>query len=102
MSKEYRSNSMQDLEQLKALASFEPKSELASSDLNKRKSTLLRIAQNIAERSQKKSVAEMLSSVMAISARTRRVLHDPVRVELDVFKADGSRAVVLQLGQLVD
>jgi len=90
---------MHDLEQLKALASFEPKSDLASSDANKRKSTLLRIAQNIAERSQKSSVADMLNSVMAISARTRRVLHEPVHVELDVFNQDGSRAVVLELGQ---
>lgn len=93
---------LKDLEQLRALASFEPKSDLASADSRKRKSTLLRIAQNIAERSQKKSVAEMLSSVMAISARTRRVLHEPVYVELDVFNADGSRAVVLDLGRPTD
>jgi len=99
MSKEYRSNSMQDLDQLEALASFEPKSDLASKDLSKRKSTLLRIAQNIADRSQQKTVAEMLSSVMAISARTRRVLHEPVNVELDVFNADGQRAVVIEFGQ---
>ncbi|MCZ4272898.1 hypothetical protein [Maritalea porphyrae] len=93
---------LKDLDQLRELASFEPKSDLASSDSRKRKSTLLRIAQNIAERSQQKTVAEMLGSVMAISARTRRVLHEPVSVELDVFNADGSRAVVLEFGQSTD
>lgn len=89
---------MQNLDHLKALASFEAKSDLASPDAQKRKETLLRIAQNVAERSQGKTVAQMLSSVLALSARTKRVLKEPVSIELDVFNADGSRAVVLELG----
>jgi len=90
---------MQNLDHLKALASFKPKSELASQDAAIRKSALLRIAKNVAERSQGKTVAEMLNSVLAISTRTRRVLQDPVQVDLDVFNADGSRAVVLEFGE---
>jgi hypothetical protein len=90
---------MQNLEHLKALAKFEAKSDLASDDAQKRKETLLRIAQNVAERNQGKTVAQMLNSVLALSARTKRVLKEPVSIELDVFKADGSRAVVLDLGE---
>ena len=90
---------MQNLNELKALASFEAKSPLASDDAKIRKQTLLRTAQNVAERSQGKTVAQMLNSVLALSSRTRRVLQEPVSIELDVFNADGSRAVLLEMGE---
>ncbi|MGJ8529743.1 hypothetical protein [Maritalea sp.] len=89
---------MQNLDHLKELANFEPKSELASKDESVRKSALLRIAKNVAERSQGKTVAEMLNSVMALSSRTRRVLQDRTHIELDVFNANGSRAVLIEFG----
>ncbi len=40
-----------------------------------------------------------LAVVMALSARTRRVVMPSVEIELDVFGPDGTRAVRLQLGQ---
>ena len=89
---------MQNLENLKALAKFEAKSPLASEDAQLRKKTLLQIAKNVAERNQGKTVAQMLNSVLALSSQTRRVLHEPVTIELDVFNADGSRAVVMEFG----
>lgn len=43
-------------------------------------------------------VADLLGVVMALSARTRRVLAPRAQVELDVFGPDGKRAVRLNVG----
>lgn len=43
-------------------------------------------------------VSDLLAAVMAISARTRRVLTPRTCVELDVFTPDGKRAVQLIMG----
>lgn len=43
-------------------------------------------------------VSDLLGVVMALSARTRRVLAPRAEVELDVFSPGGKRAVRLSLG----
>ena len=44
-------------------------------------------------RTQRRSVAELLSAVLALSARTRRMVQPRAYVELDVFAPGGERAV---------
>ena len=41
----------------------------------------------------RRGVGDLLAVVMALSARTRRMLMPQVGIELDVFGPDGSRAV---------
>ncbi len=48
-------------------------------------------------RSEPASVSDLLGKVMAISARTRRIVAPRVIVELDVFMPNGNRAVSLHL-----
>ena len=43
-------------------------------------------------------VTDLLGKVLAISARTRRLVAPRTRVELDVFLPDGRRAVSIFLG----
>ena len=43
-------------------------------------------------------LGDLLGVVMALSARTRRMAHDPARVEIDVFSPDGLRALRMTLG----
>ncbi|NGP17682.1 hypothetical protein [Devosia aurantiaca] len=48
---------------------------------------------------QQRSVGDLLAVVMTLSARTRRMAQEPVRVELDVFAPGGKRAIQLTLGK---
>ncbi|KKB09494.1 hypothetical protein VE26_06150 [Devosia chinhatensis] len=47
---------------------------------------------------QRRSVGDLLGVVMTLSARTRRMSQDPVRVEVDVFAPGGKRAIKLMFG----
>lgn len=51
------------------------------------------------KRGQPASVSDLLATVMAISARTRRIVAPKTYVELDVFTPSGKRAVQLIMGQ---
>jgi len=51
------------------------------------------------KRSQPATVSHMLSAVMAISARTRRIVSPKTFIELDVFTPAGRRAVHLIMGR---
>ncbi|WP_424981032.1 hypothetical protein [Maritalea sp. S77] len=86
---------MQHDDSLNNLAAFTPKSPLASDDYKLRRATLLGLAQQMVEQSARKSVGEMLNSVLAISTRTRRILKPVVSIELDVFSPNGNRAILL-------
>ncbi len=50
-------------------------------------------------RPQRRSVAELLGVVLALSARTRRALQPRTQVEIDVFTPGGGRAVLIELGR---
>ena len=46
----------------------------------------------------KRGVGDLLGVVLALSARTRRMVQEPVRIDLDVFAPGGSRAIELMFG----
>ncbi len=50
------------------------------------------------KRSQPAKVSDLLGAVMAISARTRRIIAPKTHIELDVFTPSGKRAVHLIMG----
>jgi len=50
------------------------------------------------KRSQPAKVSDLLGTVMAISARTRRIIAPKTHIELDVFTPSGKRAVRLIMG----
>ena len=45
------------------------------------------------------SIDSVPEAVMTLSARTRRMAQEPVRVELDVFAPGGKRALRLTFGE---
>ncbi|AVX04434.1 hypothetical protein [Maritalea myrionectae] len=84
---------MQNDDSLKNLAAFSPKSPLASDDYKLRRATLLGLAQQMVDKSARKSVGDLLNSVLALSSRTRRILKPTVSIELDVYSPSGNRAI---------
>ena len=81
---------------LTELANFVGRSELASEDMAVRNRALAGITQRMLPR--KRGVGDLLGVVLALSARTRRMVQEPVRIDLDVFAPGGSRAVDLIFG----
>ena len=81
---------------LTELANFVGRSELASEDMAMRNRALAGITQRMLPK--KRGVCELLGVVLALSARTRRMVQEPVRIDLDVFAPGGSRAVDLIFG----
>ena len=88
---------MSDRNALLELASFIGRSPLASPDMKMRNRALSGMTERMLPR-QKRSVGDLLAVVMTLSARTRRMAQEPVRVELDVFAPGGKRAISLTLG----
>ncbi|QQR40547.1 hypothetical protein [Devosia rhizoryzae] len=89
---------MSDRNALVELANFIGRSPLASPDMRARNRALAGITERMLPR-QKRSVGDLLAVVMTLSARTRRMAQEPVRVELDVFAPGGKRAIQLTLGK---
>ena len=81
---------------LTELANFVGRSELASEDMAVRNRALAGITQRMLPK--KRGVGDLLGVVLALSARTRRMVQEPVRIDLDVFAPGGSRAVELMFG----
>ena len=81
---------------LTELANFVGRSELASEDMAVRNRALAGITQRMLPK--KRGVGDLLGVVLALSARTRRMVLEPVRIDLDVFAPGGSRAVELLFG----
>lgn len=90
---------MSDRNALVELASFISRSPLASPDMTVRNKALSGMTSRMLPR-QKRSVGDLLGVVMALSARTRRMAHDPVNVEIDVFAPGGKRAVRMTLPEV--
>lgn len=82
---------------LSDLAKFVGRSPLASEDMAVRNRALAGITQRMLPR--KRSVADLLGVVLALSSRTRRMVQEPVGIDLDVFAPGGARAVILFFGQ---
>jgi|GEM_PF-419314 len=90
---------MSETSPLSELASFVGQSRLASHDAAERRLAVNTIARGLAApRPARKRVSELLGAVLALSARTRRMVLPRVEVDLDVFTPDGRRAVRMRLG----
>lgn len=88
---------MSDRNALTELANFVGRSSLASEDMAVRNRALTGITQRMLPR--KRSVGELLGVVLALSSRTRRMVQEPVAIDLDVFAPGGARAIRLTLGR---
>ena len=82
---------------LTELASFIGRSSLASEDMAVRNRALAGITGRMLPR--KRTVGDLLGVVLALSARTRRMVQEPVAIDIDVFAPGGARAVRMTLGK---
>ena len=83
---------------LSDLKAFQPTSPLASEDPNVQSNALLALARGIdGNRPARRRVTDMLSVVLTLSSRTRRMVLPPVSIDLDVFGPQGERALRLYL-----
>ena len=81
------------------LASFIGRSTLVSDDMAARNRVLAGVSKRMLPRPGRRSVGELLGVVLALSARTRRMVQEPVRIDLDVFAPGGKRAVRISFGE---
>jgi hypothetical protein len=88
---------MSDTSSLSELARFIGQSALSSEDAGVRRRAVNAITSRISPGSQRRGVSELLATVLALSARTRRMVLPPVAIELDVFSPAGGRAVRVRL-----
>lgn len=87
---------MSETSSLSQLVRFIGQSSLSSADAEESRSAIGAIAARLAPK-QRRNVSELLSVVMALSARTRRMVLPRVEIDLDVFSPDGARAVRVSL-----
>ena len=90
---------MSDMSSLSELAHFVGQSRLTSEDPAVHGRTANAIASRLMPLPASRSVSDMLGAVLALSARTRRMVMPRVVVELDVFAPGGGRAVQINLPQ---
>lgn len=88
---------MSDMNTLSELAHFIAKSPLAAEDVTARQSAVNAMRNNLLPQAPKRKVVDLLGTVMALSARTRRVVQPKVEVELDVFAPNSRRAVIMTM-----
>ena len=88
---------MSDTSSLTELARFVGQSALASEDVVVRRQAVNAMVTRFNPGLKRRGVGDLLGVVMALSARTRRMLMPQVGIELDVFGPDGSRAVHVTL-----
>jgi hypothetical protein len=86
---------MSERSALNELAHFVGRSALASEDMAVRNRALAGMTSRMLPR--RRSVGDLLGVVLALSARTRRMVQEPVNIDLDVFAPGGKRAVRLSL-----
>ncbi|UYO00416.1 MAG: hypothetical protein KIT02_04135 [Devosia sp.] len=89
---------MSERSALVELANFIGRSPLASPDMTARNKALRGMTERMLPR-QRRSVGDLLSVVMTLSARTRRMAQEPAHVEIDVFSPGGKRAIRMTLGE---
>lgn len=88
---------MSDTSSLSELARFVGQSSLASEDAAVRAQAVNAMVAQFNPSLRRKGISELLGAVMALSARTRRMLMPPVEIDLDVFTPEGTRAVRVTL-----
>lgn len=88
---------MSEVSSLTELARFVGQSTLASDNQAIRRRAVNAIATRLSPRMQRRGVTDLLAVVMALSARTRRMLLPQTQIDLDVFGPDGKRAVRMSL-----
>jgi hypothetical protein len=88
---------MSDTSSLSELARFVGQSRLASEDPLVRRRAINAITARLSPRPAGRRVGDLLGVVLALSARTRRMVLPPVSIELDVFAPGGARAVRIML-----
>ncbi|MDB5539181.1 MAG: hypothetical protein JWQ89_908 [Devosia sp.] len=88
---------MSDTSSLTELAHFVGQSALASEDAVVRRQAVNAMVTRLNPGLKRRGVGELLAVVMALSARTRRMLMPHVEIELDVFSPAGFRAVRVTL-----
>lgn len=89
---------MSDMSPLTQLAQFEGTSPLAADDRATRDTALRAMLKGLeAPRPVHRRVTDLLGVVMALSARTRRMVLPRVAVDMDVFAPGGNRAIRLHL-----
>lgn len=84
---------MSNITALSDLAKFVAKSPLASQDENVRKAAINELVAGISPKVATRRSTDLLGVVMALSARTRRIVQPKVDIDLDVFGPNGKRAV---------
>ena len=88
---------MSDKSALTELAEFVAKSPLASEDLAIRRAAVNSLKESINPQPVHKKVTDLLGTVMALSARTRRMVQPRTAIDLDVFSPGNGRAVTLMM-----
>lgn len=88
---------MSDTSSLSELARFIGQSRLAAEDPLVRRRAINAISSRLLPRAGGRRVGDLLGVVLALSARTRRMVMPPVSVEVDVFAPGGRRAVRIML-----
>lgn len=85
---------MSELTRLTDLGHFEPRSPLASEDDAARAEALRSLMRGLEpNKPVRRRVSDMLSVVLALSARTRRMVLPRVTIDVDVFDPSGKRAL---------
>jgi len=86
---------MSDTSRLPELARFVGQSQLADATANRQ--AVNDIVDHLSRRPAKQRVSDLLSVVLTLSSRTRRMIMPTVEVDLDVFAPGGQRAVRIML-----
>ena len=88
---------MSDVSSLSELARFVGQSGVIASDAGANRRAVNEIVSHLSRKPQKQKVSDLLSVVLTLSARTRRMVMPKVAVDLDVFAPGGTRAVRIML-----
>jgi hypothetical protein len=89
---------MSDTSSLSELARFVGQSGVIASDAGANRRAVNDIIMHLSNRQPKKQrVSDLLGVVLALSARTRRMIMPRVEIDLDVFAPGGQRAVRISL-----
>lgn len=91
---------MSEWTRLSDLGRFEPRSPLASQDDAVRSEALRSLMRGLEpHKPVRRRMSDMLSVVLALSARTRRMVLPRVSIDVDVFGPNGKRALRMYLPQ---
>ena len=88
---------MSDTSSLTELARFIGQSSLSSGDPMVRRRAINSMTAALDPKPATRKVADLLGAVLALSARTRRMVLPKVEIDLDVFAPGGKRAVLVTL-----